>query len=153
MPSPKNTLRSLCAVAALAALSIPTPGTAQSPVGVWRLAHWENSSGEGEQVQPAYTAYFANGYFVVIWEATDEPRPNLTENPTDAERVAAWMPFVAQFGTYEVNGSEITSTQLVAKNPASMRPGGNTYTRSFSIRGNTLTTSSPTSTYVYTRVD
>lgn len=129
------------------------PVLAQSPVGVWRMTHWENSNGEGEALQPAYTAYFANGYFTVMWEASDGPRPDLGENPTDAERIAAWQPFAAQFGTYEVNGAEITYTRLVSKTPENMRPGNQSYVRSFRIDGNTLTTYSETATYTYRRVD
>lgn len=141
------------AAAALAVIfMIPGLATAQSPVGVWRLTHWKNSQGEGDQTQPAYTAYFANGYYVVMWEASEGPRPNLPENPTPAQQHAAWQPFAAQFGTYTVSAGEVTYTQLVSKNPASMRPGSNTYTRSFTIDGNTLTTTSGTATYTYTRV-
>jgi len=148
-----NHRKTWAAAAALAAmLLVPALAAAQSPVGVWKMTHWSNSNGEGEQVQPAYTAYFANGYFAIMWEGADAPRPNLPENPTAAQQHAAWQPFAAQFGTYVVNGSEITSTQLVSKNPASMRPGSNTYVRSFTIRGNTLTTTSATATYTYTRV-
>lgn len=153
MPSPKNALRTLCACAALAALMVPTPGAAQSPVGVWRMTHWQLSTDEGDAGQPAYTAYFDNGYYVVMWETSEGPRPNLPQNPTDAQRVAAWGPFTAQFGTYEVSGSQITYTRLVSKGPAGMRPGNQSYVRNFTIRGNTLTTSSETATYTYQRVD
>jgi hypothetical protein len=140
------------AVALAAILSMPAAAAAQSPVGVWRVTHWKNANGEGVQIQPAYTAYFPNGYFVIMWEASDGPRPSLPENPTAAEQHAAWQPLVAQFGTYTVSGSDITYTVLVSKNPASMREGGNTYTRGFTIQGNTMTTNGPTSTYTYARV-
>jgi len=141
------------ATAALAAiLMIPSMAAAQSPVGVWRMTQWQNTSGQGAAGQPAYTAYFPNGYYVVMWETSEGPRPNLPENPTAAQQHAAWQPFAAQFGTYTVSGSDITYTQLVSKNPGAMRPGSNTYTRTFSINGNTLTTRSETATYTYTRV-
>jgi hypothetical protein len=139
----------------MAAVLIGTarPATAQSPVGVWRMTHWENANGEGPAPLPAYTAYFDNGYYTVIWELGDTPRPDLPENATEAELLAAWQPFTAQFGTYQVNGSDITYTRLVSKTPQNMRPGNQSYVRSFRISGNTLTTFTETATYTYRRVD
>lgn len=146
--------RGWAAAAALAVISMaPSVAAAQSPVGVWQLTHFKTTTDEGDVSQPAYTAYFANGYYVVMWETSDGPRPNLPENPTPAQQQAAWAPFGAQFGTYTVSGGEITYTELVAKNPASMRPGSNMYTRSFSVRGSTLTTTvDGGAVYTYTRV-
>ena len=146
--------RGWAAAAALAVISMaPSVVAAQSPVGVWQMTHFKTTTDEGDVSQAAFTAYFANGYYVVMWEMSDGPRPNLPENPTPAQQQAAWAPFAAQFGTYTVSGSDINYTQLVNKNPASMRSGSNMYTRSFSIRGNTLTTGvDGGAVYTYTRV-
>jgi len=154
MNTMKLGLRLLGASALAAALSYPSQAAAQSPVGVWQMTHFRTATDEGDVSQPSYTAYFANGYYVVMWEMSEGPRPNLPENPTPAQQQAAWAPFAAQFGTYTTSGGEVTYTQLVSKNPAAMRPGSNTYTRGFRINGNTLTTSAVdgSTVYTYTRV-
>ena len=65
--------------------------------------------------------------------------PGLPEQgATDAQKVAAWMPLIAQTGTYEVKESTVTTRISVAKSPAAMAPGNFT-TQEFKIEGNTLT--------------
>src|SRR6516162_2308322 len=90
-----------------------------------------------------------------------EPRPNLTVITTshysrvqveaegarpavaDATKAsadelrAAWGPFYAEAGTYEVSGNLITMRPIAAKNPAAMIPGAFT-TWTFKIDGSTL---------------
>ena len=44
-------------------------------------------------------------------------RERLSDEPSDAERLAAWQPFFANAGTYEVTGSTVTFRAIVAKNP------------------------------------
>ncbi len=88
-----------------------------------------------------------------------EARPLVPQNATNAELVAAWGPFTAQAGTYEVNGSTITYHQIVAKNANGMLPENATYSREFRIDGNTLQTSGTnaagtvTTTFTYRRVE
>src|SRR5215207_1197080 len=50
---------------------------------------------------------------------------------------AAWGPFSAEAGTYEITGNAITLRPIVAKNPAAMTPGAFT-AWSFTLEGNTL---------------
>jgi hypothetical protein len=50
---------------------------------------------------------------------------------------AAWGPFYAEAGTYEVSGNLITLRAVAAKNPAAMTTGAFT-TWSFKMEGNTL---------------
>lgn len=135
-------------------LLMPALGSAQSPlVGVWELTRFENVAGaeDGAPTESAYSAWFANGYYVIMWETSDGPRPTYGDDPSDAELVAAWTPLAAQFGTYEIDGSTYTATQLVAKNPSGQ---GNSYTREFSVEGNTLVTRATGggATYTYRRV-
>ena len=90
-----------------------------------------------------------------------EPRPNLTmitarhysrmqveaegARPTLADVTkasaddlrAAWGPFSAEAGTYEVTGNVITLRPIVAKNPGAMTPGAFT-AWSFTLNGNML---------------
>jgi hypothetical protein len=93
--------------------------------------------------------------------AIREPRPNLTmitathysRVQVEAEGVrpiiadvakasaedlrAAWGPFYAEAGTYEVAGHVITLRPVAAKNPAAMAPGAFT-TWSYRLEGSTL---------------
>jgi hypothetical protein len=50
---------------------------------------------------------------------------------------AAWGPFYAEAGTYEITGHVITLKPIVAKNAAAMMPGAFT-AWSFTLEGNTL---------------
>lgn len=50
---------------------------------------------------------------------------------------AAWGPFYAEAGSYEVAGNVITLKPIAAKNPAAMTPGAFT-SWSFTMDGNTL---------------
>ena len=56
---------------------------------------------------------------------------------TADELRAAWGPFYAEAGTYEVSGNLITLRPVAAKNPAAMTPGAFT-TWSYRLDGSTL---------------
>lgn len=136
----------------------PTMVSAQSLEGVWRLVGYELDAGSGRVTAPAYTAY-ANGHFTIMWVTTDFPnapaqRPAYDANSGPEDLVAAWGPLVAQFGSYVVNGSTITYTQLVSKNPSAMLPANRTYSRDFRVTGNMLETrgGDPVAVYRYERV-
>jgi hypothetical protein len=69
-------------------------------------------------------------------EGTRPVVADITKASADDLR-AAWGPFYAEAGTYEVTGNMITLRPVAAKNPAAMRPGAFT-TWSFTIESNTL---------------
>jgi hypothetical protein len=50
---------------------------------------------------------------------------------------AAWGPFAAEAGTYEVTGNVITMRPIVAKNPAAMAPGA-FMSYAYTLDGDTL---------------
>ena len=75
-----------------------------------------------------------------FWNITDVNRPSYPrQGATDAQKVAAWEPFQAIAGTYEVKGNIITRHIFIAKDPNNMPPG-NWQTLEFKIEGDTLTT-------------
>lgn len=79
---------------------------------------------------------YTDGYFAVIRESGTPPRPPApVENATAEQLMAAYGPFVAQFGTYQVSGDVISETTLVAKNPERAGQSGK---ERFKIEGNTL---------------
>jgi len=70
---------------------------------------------------------------------SEGPRPTVADVMTaSADQLrAAWGPFYAEAGTYEVSGNLITMRPVAAKNPAAMTPGAFT-TWSFKIERGTL---------------
>jgi hypothetical protein len=88
--------------------------------------------------RPNLTVITAKHYSRVQVE-TEGARPavaDVTKASADDLR-AAWGPFYAEAGTYEVTGNVITLKPVAAKNPAAMTPGAFT-TWSFVLESNTL---------------
>jgi hypothetical protein len=88
--------------------------------------------------RPNLTVITAKHYSRVQVEA-EGARPaiaDVTKASADDLR-AAWGPFYAEAGTYEVTGNVITLRPVAAKNPAAMTPGAFT-TWSFTMESNTL---------------
>lgn len=121
----------------LAAQDRSTSAPRASIQGVWRAVEQtindrtlkDGSLGVGFHI-------YTGRHFAAIRESGVPPRPSApVENASAAQLMAAYGPFVTQFGTYEVSGDLITETVLVAKNPEN---AGNSSTRRFRIEGNTL---------------
>ena len=88
--------------------------------------------------RPNLTMITARHYSRVQVEA-EGPRPavaDVAEASADELR-AAWGPFYAEAGTYEVSGNLITMRPVVAKNAAAMTPGAFT-TWSYRLEKDTL---------------
>jgi hypothetical protein len=113
----------------------------------------QTSSTDTEVTRPAYAVFTPGGHFTIVFENSDEPRPTYGPNSTDADLVAAWEPLTVQFGTYVEDGSTVTYTRIIAKNPSLMLPGNTRYSRTFDVRGDTLVTHSSTQEIVYVRVE
>jgi len=88
--------------------------------------------------RPNLTVVTARYYSRVQVEA-EGPRPVIADvaKATADELRAAWGPFAAEAGTYEVTGDLITMRPLAAKNVALMSPGAFT-TWSYRLEGSTL---------------
>jgi hypothetical protein len=74
-----------------------------------------------------------------VEDHAERPRPVLEDasRATADELRSAWGPFVAEAGTYELNGNVITMRPIVAKNPAAMARGAfSAY--SYQLIGDTL---------------
>lgn len=84
------------------------------------------------------TLITAKHYSRVQVEA-EGPRPPVADvmKATADELRAAWGPFYAEAGAYEVEGNVITLRAVAAKNPAAMTAGAFTVW-SFTMEGNTL---------------
>ena len=144
---------------------IPVMASAQSIQGVWRQVEREIQGGpnagiqSGSQIQPSLLMY-TEEYYSVTFVGGVEPRTTVfSEEPTDAELVAVWRLFQSHAGTYELNGSTITYTRHVAKNPPGMLPENATFSREITVlTSNRLETTATnaagvTFTLKYTRVE
>ena len=116
------------------------PGSLQ---GVWQTVEL-TTTGPGARTitipepRANLTIMTARHYSRVEVQA-EKPRPILADvaKASADELRAAWGPFVAETGTYEVKGDQITMRPVASKNPAVMGPGV-FITYSYKLEGNTL---------------
>jgi hypothetical protein len=78
-------------------------------------------------------------YYSRVQVESKGPRPVMADatKATADQLRAAWGPFYAEAGPYEIAGNRITLRPVAAKNPAAMAAGAFT-TWSFRLEGNTL---------------
>ena len=128
---------------ALPAFTIGVGGHAEpaSIRGGWRTVEVTVPGPNGRTItnsQPNLMVVTAKHYSRVEIHA-DDPRPILTDvgKATADDLRAAWGPFFAEAGTYDVTGNLITMRPIVAKNPDAMVRGAyRTYT--FKLAGDTI---------------
>lgn len=121
-------------ILALPALTIGVAGPSKpAPVqGGWRTVEVTVPGPNGRtftNTQPNLTIFTAKHYSRTEVHA-DNPRPILSDvgHATADELRAAWGPFVAEAGSYEVTaGNIITMRPVVAKNPATADGAYTTY--------------------------
>lgn len=110
--------------------------------GVWHVVE-ATITGPGARTisfaeRPNLTIITAKHYSRVEVQA-DGPRPVVADvaKASADELRAAWGPFVAEGGTYEVAGNLITMRPIASKNPAVMGPGV-FITYAYKLEGDTL---------------
>jgi hypothetical protein len=106
-------------------------GTAQTGTlrGAWRVVEATNADGQvNSQPEPGLYVFTDRHYSIMRVMAARGPYP---EKPTDKDKVAAFDPFVANSGTYEIKGDQLTIRPMVAKNPNVMTGKGTTSTVKF----------------------
>jgi hypothetical protein len=122
----------------------------QSLEGVWKATSIEvtgaNPSVNANR-QPSLVIYTKKYFSVITLDGSVPlpPRSQLTapkdpDHLTDAEKLAryeAWLPVLAQSGTYTVKGNVLVQHRLISKDPASMNTEGGPI--EFKINGNTMT--------------
>ncbi|MEJ2111072.1 MAG: lipocalin-like domain-containing protein [Acidobacteriota bacterium] len=98
-------------------------------VGVWKIM--EATIGP-ETEEPVFVEnhrpgifIFTSKYFSWVDVHGEEPAPELPEEPTDAQLAQAYAQLTAITGSYELNGSKVSSSIIVSKNPNDMGAGEN----------------------------
>jgi hypothetical protein len=67
---------------------------------------------------------FAQKHYSIMWVPGNEPRSLFKgESPTEQEKIAAYDSFVANSGTYEMDGATLTVHPMVARSPNFMSGG------------------------------
>jgi hypothetical protein len=137
----KKSLVAIACMAALAILLAVQSAAAQGKLeGIWKKTEVTVAGPNAQKIphpQPN-VCIFAKKYYSFTEVEGEKPRPDQPlEKATDAQKVAAWEPFSAEAGTYEVKGTTITFHVVVEKDPEGMKPGS-FYTGDFKIEGNTL---------------
>lgn len=112
--------RALLLALALSTLVASGSSNAQSNrlKGAWKVVAITPAGGRTDVApQPGLYIFTERHYSV---QRVIAARPPLPEKPSDADLLAAFGPFTANSGTYEVKGATLTTTALVAKNPNAM---------------------------------
>jgi hypothetical protein len=134
---------SLAALAPALALTLGLSGASKpgSIQGSWRTIEVTIPGPNGRtvtSVQPNLTI-LTNKHYSRVEVHSDAPRPVVADaaHASAEELRAAWGPFVAEAGTYEISGNIITMRPIVAKNPAAMVAGAYS-TFAFRLAGDTI---------------
>ena len=95
-----------------------------SLVGTWKIVETTVESREGVTVDDnpppgmyIFTNRFMSNHIVPEWE----PRPVITKDSSDEDRLGAFSNFIADGGEYWIEGDIIQTHNFVAKNPIGMR--------------------------------
>lgn len=136
---------STSAVRLLVAVLCCVPAVAESKMnlrGAWRVAALTRTGPDAttnNNPQPGLFLFTEKHYSLAVVRS-DKPRPELPSDPanaTAAELLAAYDPFGANSGTYEISAGTLIFHPIVAQNPAGMRPG-NVLKYSMKLEGATL---------------
>jgi len=94
-------------------------------IGTWKIVQTviSNPAGEGVDHNPPpgmymFTGHYMSNLIVPAWE----PRPVVTSNSSNEDRLGAFSNFIADGGEYWIEGDVIQTHNFVAKNPTGMRP-------------------------------
>ena len=115
-------------------------GTAKKPIeGVWKVVEIVvTGAGASTSSSPQPSLLIlTQGHYTQVGVLGDKARTLYkAEEPTNAEKVAAFDSFFGNAGTYEVSGSTLTIHPIVARNPNFMAGGFEKY--QFRLEGNNL---------------
>ena len=107
--------------------------------GVWKITEISVTSPDTNwttrEPQPGLYIFFDTHYSTALIPE-NKSRPTFSDQTTDEERLAAFVNFVSNAGTYEVTGSTLAVRPMVAKVPSAMTGSGFSY--EYSLEGDLL---------------
>jgi hypothetical protein len=137
----KTTLGFLCALLLTSDVA-PAQQKSTSLTGAWQVTKVQMTGPNARTItNPQPGLYLFTGkYFSLMMVMGDHPRPihpTLPEVPKASaqEILAVYGPYVANTGTYEIQGDTLIMHPMVSKNPELM---GGSVIYSFQIQGNSL---------------
>ncbi len=104
----------LVAASSFLALRPATTTDAGDLEGVWKTVHFTTADGEENEVTTPNLTIFTATHYASLRAGQREQLP---DDPTDEQRVAAWIGFFGNAGTYEVDGNEMCTKIIIAKSP------------------------------------
>ncbi len=136
---PTNLLNTLIALVFLPFMLSAQSSSKSSLQGAWKIVevtYIDQDTSTNTNPQPSLIM-FGKDHYSVLNIAGEKPRALFKgEQPTTEEKVSVYDSFFANAGTYEVNGSTLTTHPSVAKNPNFMAGGSAKF--QYNIKGNTL---------------
>ncbi len=91
--------------------------------GAWRVVAVTSADGKTDAAPQPGLYIFTDRHYSI--QRVTAPRVALpAQNATDKELAAAFGPYTANSGTYELKGATLTTRPIVAKNPAVMTGSG-----------------------------
>ena len=105
--------------------SLSTSAQTVSLKGAWRVVEVTGTDGK-VNAKPEPGLYIFTDRHYSIMRVT-QPRAAMPEKPTETDQLAAFVPFVANAGTYEIKGMQLMTRPLVAKNPNVMTGKGGAF--------------------------
>ena len=131
----------------------PMPTEVTAVEGVWKTVHVTTAEGDFDRTQVPSILLFTAGHYASVADRGTEPRETFPEEPTDGQRLAAWGRFFASAGTYEVNGNEIHTKVIVARNPNATAEQAER-SSTFEVDGDTMVRTNPGGLVItYTRLE
>ena len=126
---------------ALAGIIVPVAQSRNAPLaGAWKVTEVVLTGPGARTVTTLQTlTLFTAKHFARVEDRAEGPRPFLADpaKATADDLRAAWGPFFAEAGTYEISDGELTMRPIVSKNAAAMN--GSAFTvYAFTMTGNTV---------------
>ena len=113
--------------------------------GGWIITRWTSADGAvNDDPERGLMIFTRSGQYSMTYVNQNEPRALLPAEPTDADRVAAFVPFIANAGRYRIEGGNLIYEAWVAKNPNYMQrwdddEGGNEIVVKMNLEDHILT--------------
>jgi Lipocalin-like domain len=117
-------IRTLGISVVVVAASLSLSAQAPSLKGAWRVVEVTAPDGKVDSKPEPGLYIFTDRHYSIM--RVNQPRTALPEAPTDKDRLAAFDPFTANSGTYQIKGTQLMTQPMVAKNPNVMMGKGGT---------------------------